>query len=90
MRGEIWKFNYLWPVLQRASRWLSGKESAWQCRRCGFDSNLVISPGEENGIPLQYTCLGNPMDRGAWRAVHGVAKTQTRLSDEITGVETPN
>ena len=33
------------------------------------------SPGEGNGNPLQYSCLGNPTDRGAWRAtVHGVAK----------------
>ena len=33
------------------------------------------SPGEGNGNPLQYSCLGNPMDRGPWRAaVHGVAK----------------
>ena len=32
-------------------------------------------PGEGNGNPLQYSCLGNPMDRGAWRVtVHGVAK----------------
>ena len=35
-------------------------------------------PGEENGNPLQYSCLGNPMDRGAWWAtVHGVTKSQT-------------
>ena len=34
-----------------------------------------LSPGEGNGNPLQYSCLGNPMDRGAWWAlVHGVAK----------------
>ena len=40
------------------------------------------SPGEGNGIPLQYSCLENPMDGGAWWAtVHGVAKSQTRLSD---------
>ena len=40
------------------------------------------SPGEENGNPVQYSCLENPMDRGAWRAaVHGVAKSWTRLSD---------
>ena len=33
------------------------------------------SPGEENGNPLQYSCLGNPMDRGAWQAtVHGIAR----------------
>ena len=38
--------------------------------------------GEGNGIPLQYSCLENPMDGGAWwAAVHGVAKSQTRLSD---------
>ena len=38
------------------------------------------SPGEENGNPLQYSCLENPMDRGAWRAtVHVVAKSQTQL-----------
>ena len=35
-------------------------------------------PGEGNGNPLQYSCLGNPMDRGAWQAtVHGVTKSQT-------------
>ena len=40
------------------------------------------SPGEGNGNPLQYSCLENPMDGGAWWAtVHGVAKSQTRLSD---------
>ena len=39
-------------------------------------------PGEGNGNPLQYSCLENPMDRGAWQApVHGVAKGQTRLCD---------
>ena len=40
------------------------------------------SPGEGNGNPPQYSCLENPMDGGAWWAtVHGVAKSQTRLSD---------
>ena len=39
------------------------------------------SPGEGNGNPLQHSCLGNPMDRGAWRAiVHGVTKIRTQLS----------
>ena len=39
------------------------------------------SPGGENSDPLQYSCLGNPMDKGAWRAtVHGVAKIWTQLS----------
>ena len=49
------------------------------------DSDLIPgsarSPGGRHGNPLQYSCLGNPIDRGAWRAtVHRVAKSQTRLS----------
>ena len=45
---------------------------------------LGRSPGEGNGTPLQYSCLENPMDRGAWRAaVHGVAKSWTRLSSSF-------
>ena len=48
----------------------------------GSIPGLRRSPGEGNGNSLQYPCLGNPMDRGAWRAmVHGVAKSQTRLTD---------
>ena len=46
----------------------------------GSIPGLGRSPGEGNGNPLPYSCLENPMDRGAWRAtVHGVAKSQTRL-----------
>ena len=45
----------------------------------GFPSGSI---GEGNGTPLQYSCLENPMDGGAWNAaVHGVAEGQTRLSD---------
>ena len=41
------------------------------------------SPGEGNGNPLQYSCLGNPKDRGAWwPRVYGVTKSQTRLSTQ--------
>ena len=44
--------------------------------------NYIPISGEGNGTPLQYSCLGNPMDGGAWwAAVHGVAKSRTRLSD---------
>ena len=40
------------------------------------------SPGGGNGKPLQYSCLGNSMDRGAWRArVHGTARRWARLSE---------
>ena len=42
----------------------------------------VLNSGEGNGTPLQYSCLENPMDGGAWEAaVHGVAKSRTRLSN---------
>ena len=42
----------------------------------------LLCGGEGNGTPLQYSCLENPMDGGAWQAeVHGVARSQTRLSD---------
>ena len=45
-----------------------------------FIDNDII--GEGNGNPLQYSCLGNPMDKGAWWAtVHGVTKSQTELRD---------
>ena len=41
------------------------------------------SPGKGNGNPFQYSCLGNPMDRGAWWAtVHGATKSQTWLSNQ--------
>ena len=50
----------------------------------GSIPGLGRSPGQGNGNPLQYSCLVNPMDRGAWLAtVHGVAKCQTQLSDFI-------
>ena len=40
------------------------------------------APGKGNGKPVQYSCLENPMDRGAWWAtVHGVAESQTQLSN---------
>ena len=44
--------------------------------------SLYIKHGEGDGTPLQYSCLENPMDGGAWQAaVHGVAKSRTRLRD---------
>ena len=48
----------------------------------GWLSGSGRSPGEGNGNLLQYSCLGNAMDRGAWWAtVHEVTKSRTRLSD---------
>ena len=68
IKGEAW--------------WLSGKESACNSGDVGLIPGSGRSPGEGNGNLLQYSCLGNPMDRGAWRpTVHGVAESRTRLSD---------
>ena len=52
------------------------KESACSAGDLGLISGLGRSPGERNGDPLQYPCLENLMDTGAWwGAVHGVAKS---------------
>ena len=58
------------------------KASAYNVGDLGLIPGLGRSPREGNGSPLQYCCLENSMDRGAWQAaVHGVAKSRTRLSD---------
>ena len=57
-----------------------GKESACNEGDPSSIPGLRRSPGEGNGYPLQYSCLENPMDRGAWWAiVHRVAKSRMRL-----------
>ena len=54
--------------------------NAGDIRDVGSVPELGRSPGEGHGNPLQYSCLENPMDRGAWWAtVHKVAKSQTQL-----------
>ena len=66
----------------RAPPGLSGKESTCKAAATGnrnFIPGSGRSPGGRHGNPLQYSCLENPMDRGAWWAtVHGVTKSQTR------------
>ena len=62
-----------------------GKESACNAGDTG-DAGLIPgsgkSPGGGNDNPLQYPCLENPMDRGAWQdTVHGITKSRTRLSN---------
>ena len=72
----IFKYFYSFPDGS------DGKESARNAGDPGLIPGLERSPGEGNGNPLQYSCLENPMDKGAWQAtVHGVTKSQTRLSD---------
>ena len=55
-----------------------GKASAYNAGDLGSVPGLGRSPGEGNGNPLQYSCLENPMGRGAWQAAaHRVTKSQT-------------
>ena len=59
-----------------------GKESACTVGDPGSITGSERSPGEGNGYPLQYSCLKDSMDRGAWwTIVHGVAKSWIQLSD---------
>ena len=61
--------------------WLSGKEPSCNAGDMGSIPKSGRSPGEGRGNPLQYYCLGSPMNRGAWRAtVHGVSKESNMLS----------
>ena len=77
-------FRRLWRTLG-FPRWYSGKESACSAgdaKDGGSIPGSGRSPGKGHDNPLQYSCLGNFMDRGAWWAiVHGVSKSWTRLSD---------
>ena len=60
-----------------------GKESAWNAGDLGPIPGLGRSPTEGNGNRLQYSCLENPMDRGAWQAtVHGVSRVRHDLATQ--------
>ena len=59
-----------------------GKESACSAGDQGLVPGLEKSSGEGSGYPLQYSCLENSVNKGAWCAtIHGVAKSQTWMSD---------
>ena len=78
MHVDIRRFNVI-VVFPGGSEF---KESACNAGDLGSIPGSGRSPGEGNGNPLQYSCLENPMDRGAWWAtVHGVTKSRTLLSD---------
>ena len=93
--AEEMELNKKWPLLSRGTVSMWKKElylqyrvkivtierETWSYGRCDI---MIYSKknGEGNGTPFQYSCLENPMDGWAWwAAVHGVAKSRTRLSD---------
>ena len=64
-------------ILHGLPEWLNSKESACNTGGVGLIPGSGRSPGGGNGNPLQYSCLENPMDRGAWRAtVNSIAKSR--------------
>ena len=69
--------------MEKGLLWCLGDtESACNAGDPGLIPGLGRSPGGGNGNPLQYSCLENPMDRGAWWAIaHRIAKSWTQLSD---------
>ena len=90
--SHIIKTEFLSVLILKTASWFKqdwgfpggsdGKESACSAGDPDSIPGSGRSPGEGNGNPLQHSCLENPMDGGAWSAtVHGVAKSQTRLSD---------
>ena len=76
--GMGYPLQYSWASLGGSD----GKESTCNEGDLGSIPGLGRSPREGNGYALQYSCLENSMDRGAWQSmVHGVAKSWTRLGD---------
>ena len=81
----LWLFCIGQPRLlpSRLHWWVMGQESPCSAGDVGLILGLGRSPGGGHGSPLQYSCLGNPMDRKAWwTTVHVVTKNQTPLSNE--------
>ena len=78
-KKNIYVRVYIYIFLKGGS---DGKDSTCGSGDPGLIPGAGRSPGEGNSYPLQYSCLGNPMDRGTLPAtVHGAAKSWTQLSD---------
>ena len=77
--SDLWCLSRKKEIITGGS---DGKESACNVGDLGLIPGLGISSGGGHGNPLQYSCLKNPMERGAWWAtIHGVAKSWTRPND---------
>ena len=78
----VFKNDVICECLVGFSSSSAGKESACNAADPGSIPGSGSSPGEGIGYPLQYSCLENPMDRGAWWArIHGVTKSRTQLGN---------
>ena len=78
--GDLF-WSRLYFTCQNFPWWLSGKESACQCKRHGFNPWAGKIPWDRKWQPSPVYFLGNPMDRGAWwAAIHGATKSQIQLS----------
>ena len=78
VKSQVCLSSYFKLETFRLPKWLNGKESAYQAGDPGSILGLERSPGEGNVDPLQYSCLGNSMDKGAWQTtVHGIAESDT-------------
>ena len=83
-KAWIWKplnLHNFSPLVRGFAHSSVGKESAYNAGDPGLIPGLGRCPGERNGNPLQYSCLENPMDRGAWQATaHGVKRIGHNLA----------
>ena len=78
---NVWEISKFYNRLSGHPQWLSGKGSICQARDLGSIPGLGRSPGKGNANPLQYSCLGNPLDRGAWQAtVYEVTKEEDSMT----------
>ena len=79
MENIVYKYIYIYIEYGGFPGGSDGKESTCNAGDLGLIPGLGRSPGDGNDNPLQYSCLENPMDRGAWWATnHRVAKSWTR------------
>ena len=80
----LYRANFLGKDFPGGSDGKNSPANAGDTRNSGLISGSGRSPGEGNGNPLQYSCLGSPMDKGAWRAtVHGIAKSLGKANRTI-------
>ena len=82
---EVWKYNFL--ICRMAVLVAQMAKNLPQCRRSHLIPEWGRSLGKGNGNPLQYSCLENSTDRGAWKAIQPMGSQRVRLSDQTTATK---